>query len=805
MRIVIVHIAAFVGLVLTGVAHAQHDWFDPDYEYEHSENDGEGYDGVRVNGALRNFAPIHVAAARGDVEVILGEIREGVPPDLAVTDQAGSAAPSGITPLMIAAEFGRVEAMRALLDAGADPNLGHPQHGMTPLMIAAGTVPTIGGDPNACVRLLLDCGANTEAQNQSGRTAVFYAAGGCYGLVRIPEAALTEIMHLPDPFPNMRKHVGGSFVGGGGYPTEETVRARLGDSSRLRLFIEAGADVNGRAVNGYTPLMAAAEQLDAARVRLLLEAGADIAAVEDRGGWNSLDYAAMGGSIEVFEALLAAGAAITREPFAGKHDSTLHMAARSHIEAAEKVQALIDAGAPIDALSSTGDSVLSAAIATGGGAAARPLLEAGADPFERDEDGDSLLIQAMTWSCADAVAALVEHGLDVNERASDWRGLNPTPLILAASSSGDSAAKVRILLDAGANVEARTTNGISALHAAARQGNMEAVVALVKAGADVNERHPEVEETESGSRSPGYPPYTPLMLVAYRGQSSTFMSDETGEEAIRALLGAGADVNAALPTGETALSYAVQAEQPEVVRLLLEAGADPNTEVGNGDDAEWMEFTSPLLLAIEFEDLEAVTRLLKCGAHPNLRPEHAMHGPIHYACETGRPDMVKLLIDAGADINAPCYEGATPLMICFLEWGYESSHRQRDDLGVVRLLLDSRAAIDARDDHGMTALMHFAQNYSISDYEDETTIAIASLLLQRGARLDLTDNDGMTAFHHAANGHLTEIIDLLLERGANLRALDKRGRTALDIARDRWRNAQWTVPSLVRLEDLFAD
>lgn len=777
-------------------AAAQHDWFDPDYEYEHTKTDGVGYEKLVANGHYRNFAPIHVAAARGDVETVMGELAEGVPADLAVVNSW-----KGVTPLLIACEFGRVEVVRALLDAGADVN--QEVHGRTPLMIAAGTIPTIGGNPTACVEELLARGAEIG-------DAIFTAAGGERGFIFIPDGALSPEKHVPSPFEYLRPRVGGS-IGGMSPRIEEIERARLGDASRLKILIEHGADVNRRGDRGRTPLINAAATPDPERVRLLLEAGADITATLDN-GWGAVMEAARSGDAEVLRVLLEAGA--TSEPISTEYGTwtAMDLAARWGWDANEKVQLLIDAGVGITAGENERGPLL-IACEWSDGTAIRPLLEAGADPTQRDGDGNSLLVLASASSLADGIAALLEHGeFDVNERGKGDSYQGATPLILAAGSDNDAVAKIRLLAEHGADLSLTTVSGISVLHAAAREGQMDVVVALAEAGADVNEPYPIIEENErGGGQSPAGPQYTPLMLVAYRGEDSTFMSEQTGEEAARALIAHGADLNASLESGATAVTFALQAEQPEVVKILLDAGAEPDVQIRSDEGDGFIDETSSLFLAIEYEEPEGLAMLLAAGADSRVRMGYR-GTPLHYACSTGNPELVRVLLEAGADVNAGAADyryrrdsnvgGMTALMVAARN--DDNYFYDRSPLEVVRLLLEHGADAGARDDAGRTAITFLCEEAGSGWYEKSEYLEAARLLLEHGADIRARDRDGLTPLHYAARGASRELIDLLLEAGADLRALDKRGRNALDFARTRWHKAQWSVPSLVYLEELLS-
>jgi ankyrin repeat protein len=156
-----------------------------------------------------------------------------------------------------------------------------------------------------------------------------------------------------------------------------------------------------------------------------------------------------------------------------------------------------------------------------------------------------------------------------------------------AAMTGDLAA-VRALLKDGADVNAAQGDGVTGLHWAARQGHEELARTLVVAGANVK------ATTRFGA-------ITPLHLAAERGSGPI----------VTMLVGAGADVNARTSTGATALMLAAAAGDTAAIAALLDGGADVNA-----------------------------------------REREREHTPLHYAAAAGRADAVRLLVARGADKNA---------------------------------------------------------------------------------------------------------------------------------------------------------
>jgi len=528
----------------------------PDCEisrYDHSSNDGLGYEKTKFNGYTRFFAPIHEAAQIGDVVTIQEELDEGVPVDLRVVYQGAMYDPNDTTPLMWAAARGKVCAVRQLIEAGADVN-ARTLKGVTALMAAAGAIPTIAGDPEACVQALLEAGANPDTTDSSHRTAAFYACGEGTFFDDPPKNLVPQSLRLHRPFLPFRPGARGLVLGKrkGEWPTDRVVKSRHGDAPRLKWLIDAGADIHVVADSQNDVLAVAAMAADAERIRLLLSAGGDIERTT-RKGLNALQLAAAYGNAAMFELLLDAGS--KWEP------SLLPWTAKAYEDVDEKVRLLLARGANVNEADSDGRTALLCALECSPTAAAR-LLQAGADPHVRARHGECALVIAAQYTSATVLESLLKRGFDVDER-SVWYQHSPA-LALAAASEFDSAAKVRLLLAAGAKVDAKDDNGVTALLEASREGNMEAVVVLVEAGANVN--------VVDQDKDPDYQGMMPLLYVANRGRADAYLSEQTGGAAARALIRHGANVNACDRRGRTAWRLAEEIDHKEVLEVLDEVG-----------------------------------------------------------------------------------------------------------------------------------------------------------------------------------------------------------------------------------------
>ncbi|HEX5000111.1 MAG TPA: ankyrin repeat domain-containing protein, partial [Terriglobia bacterium] len=220
---------------------------------------------------------------------------------------ANAAGPDGVTPLMVAAEIGSVDAMKTLIDQQADVNAKNAL-GATALMWS-------GTDPKK-VRLLLDHGADVNVTARSGRTALIIAsfANPSAEVVRMLLAggAKVDVMDQRKVTPLNAATFGN-------------------DTGTVRLLLDAGADVNtADTFIGLTPLINASGNRNLEAVKLLLAKGANVNAVSktqnlpriqtgivEFGGWTPLLMAAPFGPPDILETLISAGANVSVQDYRG--------------------------------------------------------------------------------------------------------------------------------------------------------------------------------------------------------------------------------------------------------------------------------------------------------------------------------------------------------------------------------------------------------------------------------------------------------------------------------------------------------
>jgi ankyrin repeat protein len=437
-----------------------------------------------------------------------------------------------------------------------------------------------------------------------------------------------------------------------------------GDGQMIRALIEAGADANEVLPLGRTPLMLAARTGSVDAINALLDNGANPNAKETHRGTTAMMWAADEGHENAIALLVKRGADPNAKsnpaqrgggPALGKATDPRKAVAQN--VAAFEAQRAGRAGPPQTLRVADGDDAANAAGGRAGGrggrgggggrgAGAGGRGGGNADGAAADDDDDA------------AVAA----GFGRNNRPPDGGQL--TALIYAARTND--LESVKVLLDAGVDVNQQSGYGWSPLLVATQNRYYKLAAYLIERGADVN-------LANKGG-------WVPLYLATdnrniENGDYPVRKPDMDHLEFITLLLDKGANVNHRVKDssetrtvftnqwlsedGATAFLRASQSGDIDLMKLLLSRGADPKIETTLGVSALQVAAGIGWVEGITFEwspkhTFEAVKMLLELGLDPNRQADTgrvALHGAAH----KGRADVIQILYDHGAKLDVKDY------------------------------------------------------------------------------------------------------------------------------------------------------
>ena len=445
-----------------------------------------------------------------------------------------------------------------------------------------------------------------------------------------------------------------------------------------------------------SPIADAAMEGNLEGVRTLLSQDADVNAAQGD-GMTALHWAAFRDDLDMARVLIAAEAApqaLTRNGAI----SPLFLASKNG--SAAIIEPLLDAGADANDATETGATPLMVAALSGNRNAVKMLLDRGAWVNARDTaHGQTALMFAAWENRADAIMVLVAHGAHTGltsfvtslveaPRRFDDDG-NPLPVRRRRRAPGGNAAM----------------GGMTALMFAARDGNVDAVRALVEAGADIDQ----VSGSDASS---------PMVIAAANGHYTV----------TKLLLDLGADPRIANVDGVTPLyavvnlRYAPESWAPnpltgqetmgslELIQALLDRSANPNARIAR---KIWFSPTS----------------------HDRSWTDHEGGTPFWRAAMSTDVEVMRLLVAAGADPNLTTNAGTTPLMVAAgIGWTGNFTMNAPDSfMDAVRYCVQLGNDVNTINAEGFTALHGAA---SRGDNE------MVRYLVGRGARVDVIDEDG---------------------------------------------------------------
>eukprot|EP00397_Hematodinium_sp_SG-2012_P003037 GEMP01003045.1.p1 GENE.GEMP01003045.1~~GEMP01003045.1.p1 ORF type:complete len:881 (+),score=178.89 GEMP01003045.1:71-2713(+) len=381
--------------------------------------------------------------------------------------------------------------------------------------------------------------------------------------------------------------------------------------------------------------------------------------------------------------------------------------------------------------------------------------------------GDTPLISAIVQNAIGTVQQLIETGAQVNKGV--YRNNNMyrycTPLTLASESG--LAEIIVLLLNAQANInQTGSSNFDTPLLLAVQNNHVDIVRLLIANNGDVS--------------APDAQNQTPLMraLSTTAALHQEVTSTSWPNSVVSVLLDNGADVNrCAIAVAMTPLMRAVEANNASLVEALIAAHASVNMVDGVGDfpllcavenrhasliatltshgahvnRENLRDVLTPLNVACSMNDNTAlVAQLLQCQADVNLSAGKHTFTPIMLAVEINNIDVVKMLIDAKADVNKGTRYGYSPLSLA-LRW-----HR----VDIVTLLITSKVDVNLSFHNARFTPIMVAIKYDTMD--------LMQLLLDASASIMTPDSLGATPLTVAIEFGNLDAVDLLLQGRAEL-------------------------------------
>jgi len=561
------------------------------------------------------------------------------------------------------------------------------------------------------VRTLLKDGADVNTAMGDGMTALHYAAAR-------HDVDLAKLLLYAGANVKATTRIGGY--------TPLLIASRDGDAPMIDALIGGGADANSATVNGATALMLASSAGSVAAVKTLIAHGANVNAKENVKGETALTFAAAYGRADVIKELAAHGA-----------DVNVHTKVQDLAEFAKEEQARLAAER----------GQLFGQPPAGRAGQAGQAGRVGEPPAAARAGQPPAAAAAPTNAAAAAPAAAPARGA---EPAAAARGAEPAAQGRGGRGGrgGVDPAKQIPGLDRQYNYTEQVAcwGGLAPLHLAARQGQREAVSALLAAHANIN-------EPTLGDHA------TPMLVAIINGQY----------DLAKDLLDKGAEPNMASENGVTPLyavlncQWAAKALYPQpraqeqqqlsylqLMEALLQKGANPNARLTKKVWYAQYDFdqsgidetgSTPFWRAAYASDIDAMKLLVKWGGDPNV-------WTIRTPGRVRTGDADRQVEDVSGMAPVPVGAPAIPPLLAAAGQGYGEG---------------------------------FAANHH--RYAPTGMLAAVKYLIEElHVDVNARDQEGNTAIHNAAARGDNEMIQYLVSKGGDPKLVNRAGQTTVDMA-----------------------